>query len=242
MKSICLILVLLFSLNLSAQEMGNEYLVGINGKAISKKLKDEILNSEKPSPPKIMSEGSNSYYYKLKDGRIIYDVLSSRYYLFESIGEFEKFTNKTKNAAPVGSYLAYYTHPITDEHFIENKDNYIKSFLTASNFRVDISNIETLKLIDDFLYQLEFEQIKDYRTSLVAVIGDYIIMNLKNDASWKYFNMSTNGLNRREPIIFVDGKLISPTSIFDNQYNKKVKQKTYVISMYNETLNMIHQY
>ena len=82
------------------------------------------------------------------------------------------------------------------------------------------------------LNELDNREIKKYRLSLIALIGDFIVSNVEG-AEWKYINIP-NPQKERAPVIFINGKtLVDPGTIFYEEYNKRELNKEYQISLEN---------
>lgn len=171
---------------------------------------------------------SGSCYYQLLDGRVIYDVIGVKYYLFQNLIDFESFIALSQSEK---TYVTTAIYPIDDENFIEHKDEYINTFIKRFTSKIAFERMDELKRIDEFLSTLDKAQLWELRIPIIATCGEFLI-NKSNTGTWKYLNTSIKGVKQRQPIFIVEGKLISPSLIFDLEYDKKLKNKNYQVNFF----------
>lgn len=178
------------------------------------------------------------YIYRLSNGRILFEMKDIVTFLFLSEEDFNKYIESTESPQPIGDVLQTYTHPIQDSSFIEKREMYIAFFAGVHQLEIDLADPKDLAKLDKLLNLLDNQELKKYRLSIVAMIGEFIVANLPV-AEWKYLNISYSQ-KERVPVILVDEKtLINPANIFYEEYNKRVKNPNHVINITKSVLSYI---
>lgn len=166
--------------------------------------------------------------HKLPNGQIIFEMKGITSFLFESEERFKEYIEITEQPQATDGKLRTYSHPISDSSFIEKKDMYVSFFLGQTELEIDLNNIDELKKLDEVLNRMSNEDVKKYSLSLVAIIGEFISLNIE-EAEWKYLNITNS---ERHPVILVkDKELVDPATIFYEEYNRKSSNYAYQINI-----------
>ncbi len=218
--------IVFLGVHLKAQDkMKKKFFGGITFYEISDQERDVLLAGGSSS-----EEYKADLIYDLADGRVIYEMKYVKNYLFNSRRDFDLFIEKIEHPQGIGGLLQTYTHPIEDDRFIEKREMYVAFFVDQYNVEIDVSSLDELDKLDDLLNELTLEELKEYRLSIIALIGDSIVSNFEG-ARWVYLNIP-NPQGERAPVIIIKGKtLIDPASVYYEEYNKKVKDFNYKISV-----------
>jgi len=209
--------------------------VGMKEKNFSGIKYFELTNKERQAilEDKILvtrEESNGDYIYRLSDDRVVYEMKDIVTFLFTTEDDFDNYMKITGSPEPLDEILQTFTHPIKDSSFIEKRELYITFFAGELELNIDISDIEDLSKVDVELNNLSIEELKKYRLSIIALIGEFIVTNL-HGAEWKYLNIP-NPQKERSPVVMVDSKtLINPASIFYEEYNKKIGNLKYKIDI-----------
>lgn len=196
---------------------------------LSDKEKDSILVK---ATDFTKEELKGDFIYKLPDGKVIFEMISIANYLFETERIFEGYMEASSKPQHPDGLLFTYSHPIKDTSFIEKKEMYIAFLAGEYGIEFDLTDKKTLERVSSLLNELDNREIKKYRLSLIALIGDFIVSNVEG-AEWKYINIP-NPQKERAPVIFINGKtLVDPGTIFYEEYNKRELNKEYQISLEN---------
>lgn len=196
---------------------------------LSNKEKDSMLVKARAYTKE---EFKGDFIYKLLDGQVIFEMKSIANYLFETEKIFTSYMEATSKPQITNGLLFTYNCPIKDTAFIEKKEAYIALFTAKYNIELDLTDKKTLVKISNLLNKLDNQQIKKYRLSLIALIGEFIVSNVKG-AEWKYINV-LNPQKERAPIILINGKtLIDPSTILYEEYNKRESNKGHRINIEN---------
>lgn len=196
---------------------------------LSDKEKDNILVK---ATGFTKEELKGDFIYKLPDGKVIFEMKGVFNYLFEATDIFEGYFQAVNSPQEIGNLLFTYTHPIKDTSFIEKREMYIVFLAGEFGIEFDLTDKKTLERVSSLLNQLDNQQIKKYRLSLIALLGEFIVSNVEG-AEWKYINIP-NSQRERVPVIFTNGNtLVDPTTILYEEYNKRQLNKEYQISLEN---------
>ena len=196
---------------------------------LSDKEKDSILVK---ATGFTKEELKGDFIYKLPDGKVIFEMKGVFNYLFETTDIFEGYFQAVNSPQEIGNLLFTYTHPIKDTSFIEKREMYIVFLAGEFGIEFDLTDKKTLERVSSLLNQLDNQQIKKYRLSFIALLGEFIVSNVEG-AEWKYINIP-NSRRERAPVIFINGNtLVDPTTIFYEEYNKRQLNKEYQISLEN---------
>jgi hypothetical protein len=194
---------------------------------LSDKEKDSILVK---ATDFTKEELKGDFIYKLPDGKVIFEMKGVFNYLFEATDVFEGYLQAINNPQEEGNLLYTYSHPIKDTSFIEKREMYIVLLAGEFGIEFDLTDERTLEKVSNLLNQLDNQQIKKYRLSLIALLGEFIVSNVEG-AEWKYINIP-NPQQETAPIILVGGKtLINPATVFYEEYNKRELNDEYQISL-----------
>lgn len=194
---------------------------------LSDKEKDSILTK---AAGYMKEEQRGDYIYKLPNGKVIFEMKGIANYLFETEKVFTTYIEASSKPQNTSSLLFTYSHPIKDTSFIEKREMYIAFFAGEYEIEFDLADERTLEKVSNLLNQIDNQQIKKYRLSLIALLGEFIVSNVEG-AEWKYINIP-NPQQERAPIILVGGKtLINPATIFYEEYNKRELNDEYQISL-----------
>lgn len=211
----------------SQDEMKKKEFVGIQYFELSnKELKTVLAENNFVEPTSIKGD----YIYQLSDGKVLFEMRDVTSFLFSSKSDFDEYIERTETPQPIGGLLQTYTHPIKDSSFIEKREMYITFFVGQHNTEIDVADAEELDKLDAVLNGLSNEELKKYRLSIVALIGEFITTNLEG-AYWTYLNIP-NPQKERSPVVMVDDKiLIDPANIFYEEYNQRGKNPNYKIAV-----------
>jgi len=227
MLALCFIVLIINSEVFSQNEMNQREFKDIEYLELSdKELKVLLAKNKTVEPQNIKGD----FVYHLPGGQVLFEMRYVSSFLFSSKYDFDKYIEKTDSPQPIDVLLQTYTHPIKDSSFIEKREMYITFFIGQHNTEIDVADITELDKLDDLLNGLSSEDLKKYRLSIVALIGEFITTNLE-DASWTYLNIP-NPQKERNPVIMVgEKKLIDPANIYYEEYNKRVKNLDYKMSV-----------
>ncbi|RUT67791.1 hypothetical protein D0817_24565 [Flavobacterium cupreum] len=223
MRKIILIVLLNLLITKTYSQMTKKTFYEIEFFILKEKDKKSILLSSKDFIQKKV-KGDNIY--ELADGRIIYEMIGIEIYLFQNKEDFNYFEVKCEEIA---NESVKRKTEIKDLNFIEKRFLYIDFFKQAYNIDFKTSDLNSLIKLDDLLNTLKKEDVLKYRLSIIAIIGESIISNTK-EGKWRNFQISKNV---NIPAIFVQGSVIDPVEIFDNQiFTKSDKRNKISISNY----------
>lgn len=195
---------------------------------VSSKERKEIL--KKNLPIKTNGADIDEYYYLLKSGQVLYEIADFKTYLFSSKSDYDKFMSYSTGRLPPNGLMTSYSHPITDVNFINERNSFIRIFKVRYPVDLHFSDVETVRNVDAIINALDMETIKQYRASITAIIGEYLINNI-SESKWKWVNVPSQG---RFPLIMTSNRIIDPTDILYTEFNKKVKKADYNISLYRQ--------
>lgn len=185
----------------------------------------KIMGGHKPVDTK---EYKGDLIHKLANGQVVFEMKGITSFLFESEERFKKYIELTEQPQATDDKLRTYSHPIGDSRFIEKKDMYVSFFLGQTELEIDLSVIDELKKLDVVLNRMSTEDVKKYRLSLVAIIGEFISLNIEG-AEWKYLYITSS---ERHPVILIkDKEVVNPATIFYDEYNSKVLNSAYQINI-----------
>ena len=189
---------------------------------LNKKEKDSILNDKYT----ILENKISNTTFETFEKKIIYDISNgARIYLFKNQFDFIQWKNKIKEISDKEKNKS----TISDYDFLEKRYLYIDFFKQSFNIDFDTKNLDTFKNIDEILNDFDIEKINKYRLSIIAMIGESIVLNKKN-VQWTNFNINEKV---RIPIILSEEFAnISPIEIYEIQFYNKIEKKKR-ISFYN---------
>ena len=229
MKKFILIIFATVILTKSYSQMNKKKFFDIDFFILTKNEKKIILNNKADFTLRV-EKGDNIY--TLNDGRIIYEMLDVKTYLFNNITDFNYFESK---CIEIANEETKSKTEVKDLKFIEKRFLYIDFFKQAYGIDFNLNDLKSIKTIDDLLNSLNKEDILKYKLSIIAVIGELIILNSDSkDGKWKDFQIKKDIFT---PMIFVKGSVIDPVKIFDNEFYEKY-EKGKKISI----LNSVKQY
>lgn len=194
---------------------------------LSDKEKEQMLSA---ASGYTKAEWKGDYIYRLADGTVLFEMKGIATYLFETEAVFKDYIEASEKPQRIDHLLFGHSHPIKDTSFIEKRDMYIAFFAGEYGLEIDLTELAGLDEISRLLNQSDNEQIRKYRLSLIAIIGEFIVTNLSG-AEWKYLNIP-NSQKERVPVILAHEKtLINPATIFYQEYNKRATDKKYQINL-----------
>lgn len=222
MKNIILIIFAVISLTNSYSQMNKKTFYEIEYSVLTGKEKKAILTNQDVSNVK-KEKGDNIF--TLNDGRIVYEMVDVKTYLFKNIIDFNYFEKKSVELAneSVGRKTA-----IKDLTFINKIPFYIELFKQRYSLDFDPNDLNSLKKVDNVLNSIERQNILKFRRSIIAIIGESIVLKTE-DGKWKNFQINKN---TNIPAIFAKGSVIDPVAIFDYEFYEKYEEGK-KISLYN---------
>lgn len=232
-----LLMFFLISRNVHSQEiMVNRKYLGIEFYKLSDAEKVQLLESANNL---IVDEFDDETLYKLPDGRLIYEVEGANNFLFLTVDDFNKYVEYTEKPMQIGDSLQTYTHPIKDKRFIEKRDMYFSFFCGVHKVQLDVTKLEDLQKFDTVLNQLDNTEIKKYRLSIIAIVGEFLVSSCPN-AEWKYINIP-NPEKERSPAILINNKVLTnPASIFYEEYNQRLMNPAKKIDTYQIVKDLVN--
>lgn len=224
-QAVLLVLLMSYTIAYSQTDMKKKTFKDIDYFELSDKERVKIMDEHK----QIDTKGyKGDLIHKLANGQVIFEMKGITSFLFESEERFKKYIEITEQPQATDEELRTYSHPISDSSFIEKKDMYVSFFLGQNELELDLNIIDELKKLDEVLNKMSNEDVKKYRLSLVAIIGEFISLNIEG-AEWKYLNVTNS---ERHPVILVkDKELVNPATIFYDEYNRKVSNPAYQINI-----------
>lgn len=240
MKRLTILATILIACNLtlySQTDMKKKNYFGIDVQELSEKEMNLILNENNLKSTEHI--GGDIVHY-LSNGSVIFEMENIKGYLFNNTDDFNKFIERSSKPQPIGDSMLTYTHPIKDSLFIDKIEQYVTFFFGQHNFTLDFGDKGDLEKFDKILNQLKVEELKKYRLSIVAIIGEFIVNNCYN-ANWKYLNIP-NSQKEKQPVIMINNNttLIVPAQIFYDQYNQRLDKSNYKINTKRSILNYIN--